>query len=89
MANIFAEGTFSTCFVLFCLGLHHTACGMLVPRPGIEPLPSAVRAQSPNHCTNGEFPVLFCLNNYLGHFDTSWHFPPKKKSFQISNIFHH
>ena len=26
-----------------------TACGILIPPPGIEPGPSAVRAQSPNH----------------------------------------
>ena len=34
------------------------ACGILVPRPGIEPGPSAVKAPCPNHWTTREFPVL-------------------------------
>ena len=29
------------------------ACGILVPQPGIEPAPSAVKARSPNHWTQG------------------------------------
>ena len=32
------------------------ACGILVPRPGIELGPSAVKTQSPNHWTSREFP---------------------------------
>ena len=32
------------------------ACGILVPRSGIEPRPSTVRAWSPNHWTAREFP---------------------------------
>ena len=31
--------------------LHHTACGILVPWPGIKPVPPAVEAQSANHWT--------------------------------------
>ena len=31
-------------FILVCAA----ACGILVPRPGIEPLPPAVEAQSPS-----------------------------------------
>ena len=34
----------------------HMACGILVPQPGIEPRPSAVRARSPNHWITREFP---------------------------------
>ena len=34
------------------------ACGISVPRPGIEPGPPAVEAQSPNHWTAREFPDL-------------------------------
>ena len=30
--------------------------GILVRRPGIEPSPSAVKTQSPNHWTAREFP---------------------------------
>ena len=31
--------------------LHRAACGVLVPWPGIEPVPSAVKAWGPNHWT--------------------------------------
>ena len=37
-------------FLFVCFWLCRAACGMLVPWPGIEPTPSAVRAPSPNHC---------------------------------------
>ena len=33
-----------------------TACGILVPRPGIEPVPPAVETQSLNHWTTREVP---------------------------------
>ena len=32
------------------------ACGILVPQPGMEPRPPAVKAPSPNHWTDREFP---------------------------------
>ena len=32
------------------------ACGILLPRPGIEPVPSAMKAWSPNHWMAREFP---------------------------------
>ena len=34
------------------------AYGILVPLPGIEPWPSAVKAWSPKHWTTKEFPIL-------------------------------
>ena len=34
------------------------AGGILVPQPGIEPGPLAVKAQNPNHWTAREFPKL-------------------------------
>ena len=37
----------------------HVACGILVPQPGIEPGPSALKVQSPNHWTTREFPNDF------------------------------
>ena len=45
-------------FLLFFFWPHCEACGILVPRPGIEPgpSPSAVKAPSPNHWTAMEFP---------------------------------
>ena len=35
------------------------ACGILVPQPGIEPGPLAVKMPSPNHQTARELPVCF------------------------------
>ena len=37
--------------------LSHKACGILVPRPGIEPVPLAVEAWSLNHWTTREVPA--------------------------------
>ena len=37
---------------------HHAACGILAPCPGIEPAPSALEAQSLNHWTTREVPLL-------------------------------
>ena len=45
-------------FWVFFGGPHHAACGILVPRPGIEPRPSAVKARSPNHWNTREFPQV-------------------------------
>ena len=36
------------------------ACGILVPRLGIKPGPTAVKAWSPNHWTTREFHLLVC-----------------------------
>ena len=36
-----------------------TACGILVPRPGIEPTPPALEAWSPNHWMVREVPGDF------------------------------
>ena len=48
-------------FLFFFLP-HCTACRILVPRPGIEPVPSAVEAWSLNHWTTREVPKGLCLN---------------------------
>ena len=37
---------------------HSTACGILVPQPGIEPVPPALEAQSLNHWTAREVPIV-------------------------------
>ena len=49
---------FITTMVLyfFIFWLHCTACRILVPQPGIEPVPLAVEMWTPNHWTTGEFP---------------------------------
>ena len=44
-------------FNLF-IWLHCAACGILVPWPGIEPWPSAVKVWSPNPWTTREFPIF-------------------------------
>ena len=36
----------------------HVAWGILVPRPGIEPVPSALEAWSFNHWTTSEIPLI-------------------------------
>ena len=43
-------------FLIFFFWPGRTACGILVPRPGIEPKPSVVKVQSRNHWTAKEFP---------------------------------
>ena len=40
----------------FFFWLHHTGWGVLVPQPGIPPVPSAVKVPSPNHWTASKFP---------------------------------
>ena len=42
--------------VLLFFWLCRLACGILVPQPGIEPVPPAVEAQSRNHWTAREVP---------------------------------
>ena len=44
--------------------LCHAACGILVPQPGTEPRPTAVKVQSPNDWTARKFP----LSPYIHHF---------------------
>ena len=49
----------NSCISIFSLSLSLLCCmvcGILAPRPEIEPGPSAVRVWSPNHCTAKEFP---------------------------------
>ena len=47
-------------------GRHLVACGILFPRPGIEPRPSTVRPQirSPNHWTTRYFPHLWKIQSH-------------------------
>ena len=50
---------------LFIFGHVTQACEILVPQPGIEPLPPAVEAQSPNHWTAREVPIFLTLSLVL------------------------
>ena len=54
-------------FSFFCP--HGEACRILVPWSGIEPRPSAMRTQSPNHCTTREVPLMFLFLHLL----FKWH----------------
>ena len=54
------------------------ACGILVPRPGIEPVPSAVTAQSPNYWSAREFPNCILVGAVWGELrglQTADHLP--------------
>ena len=51
---------------LLLLLFGHTACGILPPQPGIEPGPSAVKAQNPNHWSTREFPRILIFLSF--HF---------------------
>ena len=51
-------------FALF-FWLHRVERGILVPRPGIESMPSAVGVQSLNHWTAREVPAHFFFFNFI------------------------
>ena len=56
------HSSFSKHFIyLFIFWPCHTACGILVPWSGIEPLSPAVEVQSFNHWTAREVPTTFVL----------------------------
>ena len=52
-------------FVCFLFWPRSVACGILVPQPGFEPTPLAVKTRSPNHQTTREFPLIKYLLNYM------------------------
>ena len=50
---------------LFIFTFWHVACGILVPWPGIEPMPPALGAQNLNHWTTREVQHYFFFLNSL------------------------
>ena len=48
-------------FLIFTFWSSHTACGVLVPQPGIEPVPFALKAQGPEHWTIRKVPKKIYL----------------------------
>ena len=72
---------FFTFFPIFC----HAACGILVPQPGIEPVPPTVEVRCLNHWTAREVPLLSSLAQWFhSHvFFFLWFF----KYFLWLNIF--
>ena len=65
----------------------HAIRGILVPRPGTELRPSAVKAQSSNHWTTREFPSLYFENFtdserlMLNHVNTPGFLAPRGEEF--------
>ena len=61
MSNLKIQKKLLTVFVFCFWGVFfgYTACGILVPQPGIKSVSPAVEARSPNHWTTREFPVIF------------------------------
>ena len=55
--NQYQADFFPSSFFLFLAALR--GLWILVPGPGSEPVPSAVKVQSPNHWTSREFPSQF------------------------------
>ena len=59
-------GIISTAFIyLFIYWPFQAACRILVPQPGMEPRPMAVKAGSPNHWAAREFPLKTVVLVYL------------------------
>ena len=55
-----------TLLPLFCVLFFHQACRILVPQPGIEPVPPAPGVQSLNHWTARQVLILnFYAFNWL------------------------
>ena len=52
-------------YTLCKLFFGHIAFEILVPQPGIEPGPMAVKTWSPNHLSAWEVPMLCKLNDYI------------------------
>ena len=85
-------------FFVFVFWLYCKAYGILVPRSGIEPRPSAVKAWSPNHWTAREFPkTKQFLNQWILHKNShfqlllnkiwwNWaHIPARNKWLELNN----
>ena len=47
---------------------HYAAFNFLIPGPGIEPMPSAVKVQSSNQCIAREFPKRWII--FFHHITT-------------------
>ena len=68
MYVIQCNGCFFVCLFCFAFLFCYEACRILLPRPGTEPMPATLGAQSLNHWTTGEVQfafsfirMIFCL----------------------------
>ena len=50
-----------SCFFFFFFLPYHEACWILVPQPGVEPVPRAVEAWSLSHWTASKVPCGWCF----------------------------
>ena len=86
-------------FLFFSFGHTMQHVGISVPQPGLEPMPPAVEAWSPNHWTTREFPDIssFLMKEFkalilsttlvVPHaFDTLFSFSFSSKYFLISSV---
>ena len=62
--DAYGENTGLESKLFFFFWPHHTACGILIPRPGIDPTPPAVEAPSLNHWTTRDVPKLLVCGNF-------------------------
>ena len=67
---------------------HHTAGGILVPRPGIEPVPPTVEAWSPNHWTTREVPCQPVFKARFISTEPSLVLPQEPKKQALGNPTH-
>lgn len=51
---------------------HHLVCRILIPWPGVEPWPVAVKAWSPDPWTTREFPLRILSSHFLGQMPNPW-----------------
>ena len=73
--------------VLFFFWPHCMACGILVPQPGIKPVPPAVEVQSPNHWTTREVPPSVISKHITLLCSSSTYQRVKTTCFQFSYLF--
>ena len=62
----------SAAVFLIYLPIICAACGILVPRPGIEPVPSALEVQSLNRWTAREVPLTLIITAGVEVFSWGW-----------------
>ena len=67
--KVFCFWSFWFCLFFFLLWPHYTAYGILVPQPRIEPIPSAMKAWSPNHWASREAIGKICFKKLKKCYD--------------------
>ena len=62
---LFPASSLTFYFSDFFLGGGHISCRILVPQPGIEPVPPEVEAQSLNHWIARESPLILSIADFF------------------------